>query len=405
MPVDQSKSLEALAHITLAQRQALRETTAITLPSSSDELADKDLGHDKATVIRNLRALGEHMEDVVRDYVVEKFISQEIHLEDSIHAIHIAATAGWIPYEGEDPETQVYEHTFRDSGVRFGDVIPVKYEDVEELFSSYMGTLQRLLENCTKQDFEYVMSWAYISFVSIHPYPDANGRTGRAIVRFISEYFVRRFGYEGIKSFPNYKEEELRAKAADFMNKAMFELGFFPKPKDAENGSSSEEIYYEFLIDGKVDQYFSELKQRMQAHFFSIQSSDQLRQFGYVKEATAYLDKVELLKPKETRPLIALETATRFKQLLEERDMSIDALLEREAQKGKPETDQEKYSASNIVVSCFFAEFNAALMHKRSRKIGEINILVDKYLSRYALLLREEDKRMIAEVIKEKGYK
>lgn len=155
------------------------------------------------------RSIGERNVRNNMDFIVSELIPKNVI--PIIKFIHAIAT----PFlkETTDPRNK-YATTYLGGSTRsvghnviVGEAIPPTGDVVSELFEEFGPILGNLLTKAESyDDFKYIAAFAYLELLTIHPFPNGNGRTCRLLTEVIMAYGKKKT--ESIWKVPQFSRND-----------------------------------------------------------------------------------------------------------------------------------------------------------------------------------------------------
>lgn len=126
----------------------------------------------------------------ITDEIVDILAGSSVPLDKAIVLINKASTVGWRYRDwGMPKETIRGVEGYRGAEVIIGDEIDAPYhEDLPWLMSEFGSKLEAITnnpKNYNQDAAQRAATWAYFTFLTIHPFADGNGRTARALVKLV----------------------------------------------------------------------------------------------------------------------------------------------------------------------------------------------------------------------------
>lgn len=127
---------------------------------------------------------------LITEEVVDILTGSSISLGETIVLLNKVATTGWIYPDLKEEQRGLTreENGFRLSGVKIGDYQAPAPQDIPDLIKVFTEKLDKMISdpsNHNEWGATYIAAWAYLVFLSIHPFADGNGRTARALSELV----------------------------------------------------------------------------------------------------------------------------------------------------------------------------------------------------------------------------
>lgn len=127
---------------------------------------------------------------IITNEVVEILADSSVPFKEAILMLNRVCTTGGKNMELVEAtiEDENKAVGYRDVDVKVGKYSPPNYQDVPglmEAFTERLSTIISKAEVKNQDDAICIAAWAYLVLVSIHPFPDGNGRTARALTDLV----------------------------------------------------------------------------------------------------------------------------------------------------------------------------------------------------------------------------
>jgi hypothetical protein len=309
----------------------IKEMILVALSNSVDTKAVADAGllserdnldyQNRENLESQYTALAEYLTNVSMEPLFKAYKENNLSINEIFWLLHAISTAGWVPDEGADEEKEGRSLEFRTHEVKIGDELaPPHHKDLEGLMNIFTEKIEKMLEGWNNVSEEMMMcAWTYTIFIVIHPYSDGNGRTGRAIIKFLDYISQRKRGFSEAqcqkRTFPNRRDDvALINKAIQTMHEAIEYDHLISRGSTGKK--TSVDRYKELASSGRGGAYFQEAKELLEAHFDKINGVADLYKNPYYDELAHLMMQTDYIKPGETKRLVAEQGVKKFQQSL-----------------------------------------------------------------------------------------
>lgn len=228
--------------ITIQQLEHISDTV---IEISRKRLPDARQDNDDARIEgeRNVRSRMEFITEALKPGNVKEII----HFVHAISNPFLAVRTN----PGNEFSTAFHPWSNRGRGydVAIGDVVPPSGEVIAELFTSFSTHLGKLLPLAkTMEDYSNLAAYAYAELITIHPFPDGNGRALRLFSEVIINYGRKQLNLPE-RNAPQIPKRGVKADTIEeVLSSWQFEMHFFIGDKNSRR---------EFLNDRpKYDENF-----------------------------------------------------------------------------------------------------------------------------------------------------
>lgn len=196
--------------------------------STLNHLTDKGLYLEKAEVdIRRINLL-------ITGEIVDVLSRSAVPTIKAISLINQVVTTGWRypDFESKNLPVNRSPEGFRLNNIAIGDYqapAPEAVAELTELFTQKLEEIMAHPDNQSELAAEQIAAWSYLNLIAIHPYPDGNGRTARAL----AEYVLLKMGVKD-PVIPGVNQNLSRASDNPPEQQAVREAGFTNPEKRQE---------------------------------------------------------------------------------------------------------------------------------------------------------------------------
>lgn len=264
-----------------------------------------------------MRAVNEVISKKVAEYLSE----QDLPTKDVILLLHQMASQGIYLWDDES-QGYIAQGGLRTELVSIDTIVPPKPEDVAKLFDLLCEKVDALLPTSTSINIQVLALWTHAVLMVIHPFNDANGRTGRALVDYMIQKTMKPRNNDEPSGYLDYSHEGLREVAYSEITKLQYDLRIVPCiAEQSESGivqvnTTSMDMYYASLADGRPDKYFAAIKTLVVNHINSIKSIEDIQQFHGLRDYQRLLEAAKKARKYSTVNLAATEAQEAVQQHL-----------------------------------------------------------------------------------------